>query len=149
MISASQVVGVELGDLSLDGENERTLVEDDEEPLPRKRMHRSVVLTESEDEPDDCDLTRTSSLETVGSGDPTGNKRPKAADWGREVQSVIQTAIEIYYATLLGNDPYPPPIKEVEWARAAWQKATYHHQTNFLLDLRRLKVVSTCHRRPY
>ncbi|KAF8545733.1 hypothetical protein OG21DRAFT_1528285, partial [Imleria badia] len=54
--------------------------------------------------------------------------KAKASDYDRGTQSVIETAIEFYCAILLCNDPYAQPVKEMDWARVAWDKAHLHHQ---------------------
>ncbi|KAG6370054.1 hypothetical protein JVT61DRAFT_12456 [Boletus reticuloceps] len=50
---------------------------------------------------------------------PNGKKcvKAKASDYDRGTRSVIETTIEFYCATLLCNDPYAQPVKEMDWAR--------------------------------
>jgi hypothetical protein len=81
-------------------------------------------------------------LKTVGSTDPISKTRAKAADYDAGTRSIIQSAIGLYCATLLCNDPYAQPVKELEWARAAWDKACRHHQVNIPHDAVVLKLVS-------
>ncbi|KAI9454428.1 hypothetical protein HD554DRAFT_2002350, partial [Boletus coccyginus] len=67
---------------------------------------------------------------------------PKAADYDKGIRSIIQTAIGIYCTTLLDNDPFALPVKEIEWARAAWKKAYHHHHVNILYDAGVLKLIT-------
>lgn len=75
---------------------------------------------------------------------PDGKKcvKAKASDYDRGTRSVIETAIEFYCATLLCNDPYAQPVKEMDWARVAWDKARLHHQVTIPHDIVILKLVS-------
>ncbi|KAG8220254.1 hypothetical protein J3R82DRAFT_1298 [Butyriboletus roseoflavus] len=70
-----------------------------------------------------------------------GETHAKATDYDMGTQSIIQTAIGIYCATLLCNNPYTPPVKEIKWARAAWNKACCHHHVNVPHDIALLKLV--------
>ena len=81
-------------------------------------------------------------LKTAGNTDPVSKTHAKAADYDTGTRSIIQMAIGIYCATLLCNDPYAQPIKELKWARAAWDKACHHHQVNIPHDTVVLKLVS-------
>ncbi|KAN0081508.1 hypothetical protein V8E55_009132 [Tylopilus felleus] len=89
------------------------------------------------------------SLKITGGADHGSKTRAKAGDYDRATRSVIETAIEIYCAMLLGNDPYPVPVKEIEWARAAWDEACHHHHVNTPHDPALLKLITarTCHLR--
>ncbi|KAF8431622.1 hypothetical protein L210DRAFT_3415747 [Boletus edulis BED1] len=68
--------------------------------------------------------------------------RAKAADYDIGTRSIIQTAIGIYCATLLSNDPYAPPVKELEWAKAAWGLACDHHEVKTPHDAVVLKLIT-------
>lgn len=136
------MVSTELADLSIDDENQTMEIQDDTRPdedlLPGKQTRNPMASTDK-DKPKDHTVP---SLKTTGSTDPTGKMRAKAADYDIGTRSVIQTAIGIYCANLLCNDPYPPPVKEIEWAKAAWEKACGHHQVNILHDAVILKLVN-------
>lgn len=132
MTSKSQTLGVELGDIDIQDDSDEP-----EDLLPSKHtlaLPHSVVSSD-EDEPNDL---VTVELKTAG-----GNKRPRAADFEPAIRSVISTAIEIYCATLLYNDAYPSAIKEVEFARVAWDKANRHLLASIPLDGVRVRLVST------
>lgn len=79
---------------------------------------------------------------TAGGADPMSKTHAKAADYDAGTRSIIQTAIGIYCTTLLCNDPYAQPVKELEWARAAWDKACHHHQVIIPHNTAVLKLVS-------
>jgi hypothetical protein len=122
------VVSIELGDLSIDDEDQTMQVQDDmnidEDPLPRKHMGHSAVLTNNVKPNNHTALT----LKTTGGADPAGKTRAKAADYDIGTRSIIQMAIGIYCLTLLCNDPYAPRVKELEWAISAWDQACCHLQ---------------------
>ena len=83
----------------------------DEDPLPRKHAH-TVVLSD-EDEPTGNDHMALS-LKITGGADHGSKTHAKAGDYTRATRSVIETAIKIYCAMLLGNNPYPVLVKEIE-----------------------------------
>ena len=73
------MVSVELGDLSIDDEDQTMQVQNmniDKDSLPRKHMGHSVVLTDNVK----CN-DRMLSLKTISGADPIGKTRPKAADY--------------------------------------------------------------------
>lgn len=110
----------------------------DKDVPPRKRTRHANTLKD-EDEPDTAAL----SLKTMlGANSLGGKTRAKAADYDVGTRSIIQTAIEIYCALLLSNDPYAPHSKEVEWAKSAWDLACRHHEVDHPCDTTLLKLVS-------
>lgn len=51
------------------------------------------------------------------------NGRPKASDYTKDVQEVLESAIAHYKADLLRWDPYPDRAHELEWSKASWDSA--------------------------
>ncbi|KAH7904076.1 hypothetical protein BJ138DRAFT_965792, partial [Hygrophoropsis aurantiaca] len=49
--------------------------------------------------------------------------RPKAGDYDEPVREVLGTAIELFRATLLSENPFPSSSQELEWAKSAWREA--------------------------
>ncbi|KAF8545822.1 hypothetical protein OG21DRAFT_1491881 [Imleria badia] len=70
--------------------------------------------------------------------------KAKASDYDRGTRSVIETAIEFYCVTLLCNNPYAQPVKKMDWARVAWDKAHLHHQVTIPHDIVILKLITAC-----
>ncbi|KAI5995412.1 hypothetical protein EDD15DRAFT_2365577 [Pisolithus albus] len=60
--------------------------------------------------------------------------RPKVADYKLDVHAVLETAIEIYCAILLMENPFPTSRQEVNWAKKAWTLAAHHHNTKLAHD---------------
>ena len=110
----------------------------DEDPFPRKCVHTMVLF--DEDEPTGNDHMALS-LKITGGADHGSKTHAKAGDYDRATWSVIEMAIEIYCAMLLGNDPYPVPVKEIELVRAVWDEACHHHHVNTPHDPALLKLV--------
>lgn len=107
--------------------------------VPRKRARHAVVISDDEDEPGQ---SMALSRKTTTGAKPLGNKpRAKAGDYDLGTRAIIQTAIEIYCALLLKNDPYAQPVKELRWAELAWEDACKHHGVNKPHDLIILKLV--------
>ncbi|KAI6017732.1 hypothetical protein PISMIDRAFT_14852 [Pisolithus microcarpus 441] len=67
---------------------------------------------------------------------------PKAADYKLDVHTILETAIEIYCAILLMENPFPTSIQEVEWAKKAWTLAGHHHNTKLTHDGGILKLIT-------
>ncbi|KAI5990446.1 hypothetical protein EDD15DRAFT_2369863 [Pisolithus albus] len=67
--------------------------------------------------------------------------RPKAADYDSDVRAVLETAIEIYCAILLTENPFPTSVQEVDWAKNAWSLAGHHHDIKLSHDGGILKLV--------
>ncbi|KAG6375556.1 hypothetical protein JVT61DRAFT_3120 [Boletus reticuloceps] len=134
--SASQVVSAEFGDLNIGDENQTTQAQDApnlEKDASKLPGHSVATKDEAESKP---------SPKTAGGTDVVGKTRAKAADYDIGTRSIIQTAIGLYCATLLSNDPYAPPVKELEWAKAAWGLACDHHEVKIPHDAVVLKLVS-------
>ncbi|KIK26764.1 hypothetical protein PISMIDRAFT_94290 [Pisolithus microcarpus 441] len=71
----------------------------------------------------------------------TTKGRPKAADYDSDVRAVLETAIEIYCAILLMENPFPSSVQEVDWAKKAWTLACHHHNIKLTNDARILKLI--------
>ncbi|KIK11256.1 hypothetical protein PISMIDRAFT_123020 [Pisolithus microcarpus 441] len=69
--------------------------------------------------------------------------RPKVADYDSDVRAVLETAIEIYCAILLMENPFPTSVQEVDWAKNAWSLAGHHHNIKLSHDGGILKLVSS------
>ncbi|KAG8214246.1 hypothetical protein J3R82DRAFT_11054 [Butyriboletus roseoflavus] len=54
---------------------------------------------------------------------------------------ILETAIEVYCAILLTETPFPTATQEVEWAKAAWEIAHQHHDSNLAHDITVLKLI--------
>ncbi|KAI6096075.1 hypothetical protein EDD16DRAFT_1528264 [Pisolithus croceorrhizus] len=65
----------------------------------------------------------------------------KAADYDLDVHAILKTAIEIYCAILLMENPFPTSIQEVDWAKNAWSLAGNHHNIKLTHDGGILKLV--------
>ncbi|KAI5981381.1 hypothetical protein EDD15DRAFT_2137284, partial [Pisolithus albus] len=68
--------------------------------------------------------------------------RPRAADYELDVRAVLETAIEIYCAILLMENPFPTSSQEVDWAKKAWTLAAHHHNTKLAHDGGILKLIT-------
>ncbi|KAI5987800.1 hypothetical protein EDC04DRAFT_2614668 [Pisolithus marmoratus] len=53
----------------------------------------------------------------------------------------MSKAIEIYYAILLTENPFPTSVQEVDWAKKAWTLACHHHNTKLTHDGGILKLI--------
>ncbi|KAI5983668.1 hypothetical protein EDD15DRAFT_2139840, partial [Pisolithus albus] len=51
-----------------------------------------------------------------------------------DVRAILETAIEIYCAILLTENPFPTSVQEVDWAKKAWSLACQHHSTKLAHD---------------
>ncbi|KAI6016998.1 hypothetical protein BKA83DRAFT_96632 [Pisolithus microcarpus] len=67
--------------------------------------------------------------------------RPKVADYDSDVRAVLETAIEIYCAILLMENPFPTSVQEVDWAKNAWSLAGHHHNIKLSHDGGILKLI--------
>ena len=67
--------------------------------------------------------------------------QPKAADYDEETHSVLNTAISMYYVTLLKNNPFPPAFKSLVWAQKSWKRAYCHHEVTKKLIPNLLRLV--------
>ncbi|KAI6016623.1 hypothetical protein PISMIDRAFT_116936, partial [Pisolithus microcarpus 441] len=54
---------------------------------------------------------------------------------------VLETAIEIYCAILLMENPFPSSVQEVDWAKKAWTLACHHHNIKLTNDAGILKLI--------
>ena len=144
-----------MDDTENNGDNVTDVTED--HPSSRKRVH--IVLTNA-DEGSEGTTTSTvkfedtmSTTSSQGMAPSTTSKapmpikpatkgRPKAGDYDIATRSILQTAIEIYCAMLLNDDPFPSTVKELEWAKGAWARACLHHAVQLEHDATLLKLVS-------
>lgn len=107
----------------------------DDEVIVRKRTRR-VVFPSDHDEPqgsltvakaqwprqDQSSALSTRKLKTAGNRD-----RPRASDCDPTMLPVVKTAIEIYRALLLTENPYPTAKQEGNWVKGAWTLACSEH----------------------
>lgn len=82
-----------------------------DDPTPKKRIRKGGVI-------DDKNEMRAGD-ETTKDVTPALKGRPKAGDYDTGIRSILQTAISIYCAILLGDDPFPSRLQELEWAQSA------------------------------
>ncbi|KAI6023066.1 hypothetical protein BKA83DRAFT_4493167 [Pisolithus microcarpus] len=68
--------------------------------------------------------------------------QPKVAGYDSDVCTVLKTAIEIYCAILLMENPFPASVQEVDWAKNAWSLAGHHHNIKLTHDGGILRLVS-------
>jgi hypothetical protein len=68
--------------------------------------------------------------------------RPKASDYARDVQEVIDTAIAHYKVDLLRWDPYPDHTHSLDWATDGWGAANELCGLNFAHTPELIKMVS-------
>ncbi|KAI6023529.1 hypothetical protein PISMIDRAFT_114802, partial [Pisolithus microcarpus 441] len=54
---------------------------------------------------------------------------------------ILKTAIEIYCAMLLMENPFPTSVHKVGWAKKAWTQACHHHNNKLAHDGGILKLI--------
>jgi hypothetical protein len=69
--------------------------------------------------------------------------RPKASDYSKDVQDVLESAIAHYKADLLRWDPYPDRSNELAWTKASWDSANKECNLKIALDSELMRMVSS------
>lgn len=143
-----------------------------EDPTPRKRTRRAIVLSDNDEEKGGVPNVKSedftgdpsalslgvltidvASSQAVAQAPTTRSEvaaplkaetkgRPKAGDYDTATRSILQTAIEIYCAILLNDNLFPSGLKELEWAQGVWTLACSHHAVQVEHDASLLKLVS-------
>lgn len=68
--------------------------------------------------------------------------RPKAKDFGADIQDVISAAITHYRADLSTMNSYPDMVTETNWAKAAWKAGCKEKDVDMVPNVNHLRIVS-------
>ncbi|KAI9441939.1 hypothetical protein F5148DRAFT_953871, partial [Russula earlei] len=73
--------------------------------------------------------------------------RPKAKDFGADIQDVISAAITHYRADLSTMNSYPDMVTETNWAKAAWKAGCKEKDVDMVPNVNHLRIARSGHLR--